>query len=841
MDVPAAQSSAPKTKQSPAPSWRQTLVGIQDGLFSGDQERAQTALDELHEMLDTLRGEVFETRSASRETIAAFLDGALTLAGVVDEPEGARVWLDDAKRAAACFQEPIDRAESGAKEAATRAALLIRQGEFAPARAVVEEALELHALSRINRLWLLLTLVDLLRAAGEYDEAFERLAEAEAALLAVDGRGTTTQADMLLLRAQLYSDLGLPDQAANCCEEASPIAVNSYDPALQLSFLMLSSYLDLSTKRHARVVRELGAFLAQPEFLANAPGARAQLRIRLGAAQAALEGADSSRKKEAEDSLRSALRDPALPKDEQRIAETFLAELFLRAGRLDAAAEHLAAAEKHLQQQLAQAKPGERAVETALLAAYRSRLVAAEGADRERNAAQHECLRRACEELLTRRRKLPWRSGGVGFLHFNDARFVLGEFLSSAIRVAGETRGGEAGLEMLMRFQELGSLARTLGARAGSLAEVRALLASSGHGLLVYLPTVFSSHVLAIDREHLLCEELPSTDLLDPLIRELDELVRRSAAGLSAEERKREERAFERVRCGLADMLFPARVRELLESWKAVTIVGADLLDGLPFECLPISSPASRSLGMDRAVDLLPSLPVGLLLARRPPRSRVNESRPIDLWLVAAPAGTEESPLCVTGLPVLSLSAEERERLTSPYPEEAVRVFSGTQATKACLAQSELADARILQLLVHGTVDLTRERSAGLVLAPGPGDSGLLWCEELERLYLPPLVVLAACGAAHGPLRRGEDGLTNLGGAALSAGARCVVLARGDLELQATLRMLETFHKRLRAGDAPAEALRSARSELSSDPRWSHPFYHSLLQVVGLGQEPVYR
>jgi len=240
-------------------------------------------------------------------------------------------------------------------------------------------------------------------------------------------------------------------------------------------------------------------------------------------------------------------------------------------------------------------------------------------------------------------------------------------------------------------------------------------------------------------------------------------------------------------------------------------------------------------------VDYLPSLPVGLQLAHRSGRVRADTARPIDLWLVAAPAANEESTLARQELPALSFSAEERERLTSPYPEEAIRVFSGTHATRACLAQSELADARILQLFVHGAVDLSRERPAGLVLAPAPGDSGTLWCEDLERLHLPPLVVLAACGAARGPLRRGEDGLTNLGGAALYAGARCVILARGDLELQATLQMLETFHARLRAGDGPAEALRSARRKLSADARWSHPFYHSLLQVVGLGQEPVFR
>jgi len=192
-------------------------------------------------------------------------------------------------------------------------------------------------------------------------------------------------------------------------------------------------------------------------------------------------------------------------------------------------------------------------------------------------------------------------------------------------------------------------------------------------------------------------------------------------------------------------------------------------------------------------------------------------------------------------LPFLPFSAADREQLTRPYPPGDVRTFIGTEATRARLESEELCRSSVLQLFVHGVADPGRERPAGLVLAPAPGDDGLLWCEDLARLHLPPLVVLSACGAARGPVRRGEDGLTNLGGAALSAGARCVILARGDLEVAATLKMMAVFHVRLRAGDSPAEALRLARKALAADPQWSHPFYHALLQVVGLGQEPIFR
>ena len=38
----------------------------------------------------------------------------------------------------------------------------------------------------------------------------------------------------------------------------------------------------------------------------------------------------------------------------------------------------------------------------------------------------------------------------------------------------------------------------------------------------------------------------------------------------------------------------------------------------------------------------------------------------------------------------------------------------------------------------------------------------------------------------------------------------------------------------------PSEAsVRAARAELKKTARFNHPYYHSLLQVVGLGHDPV--
>jgi CHAT domain-containing protein len=97
------------------------------------------------------------------------------------------------------------------------------------------------------------------------------------------------------------------------------------------------------------------------------------------------------------------------------------------------------------------------------------------------------------------------------------------------------------------------------------------------------------------------------------------------------------------------------------------------------------------------------------------------------------------------------------------------------------------------------------------------------------------------CGAGRGPLRSGDDGVTNLGGACFKAGAVCVLISPIDLEQTATEKLLDLFHERFAAGETPARAMLAARRALAADPRFADPFYHSMLQVVGIGHRPLVR
>jgi hypothetical protein len=131
------------------------------------------------------------------------------------------------------------------------------------------------------------------------------------------------------------------------------------------------------------------------------------------------------------------------------------------------------------------------------------------------------------------------------------------------------------------------------------------------------------------------------------------------------------------------------------------------------------------------------------------------------------------------------------------------------------------------------------ERPATLVLSPSEGYDGLLGPDEVEKIQSPTIVVLSACGAAKGPVRYGDDGVNHLGGAFFQTGAQTVLLTRAMLEIDSTAALTLLFLENLvQRGRSPARALLEARRRVAASPDWAHPFFHSILQVVGCGHRP---
>jgi hypothetical protein len=363
---------------------------------------------------------------------------------------------------------------------------------------------------------------------------------------------------------------------------------------------------------------------------------------------------------------------------------------------------------------------------------------------------------------------------------------------------------------------------------------VRGELIGADEALFVYFPAPDSSHVFVVDADTLRHFALPpSVELREAensLVRALSSPPRHEADGsVSPADAQRWRRAARR----LGTLVLPEEARAFVAEHRAVTVVGADLLSWFPFECLLLDD--ERTIGEAIAVSHLPSVPFGLALRRRD-RLPVGD---VAFRLIAAPEHSRSTRAAWPELESLPVDKRALLRVAARYAK--AELFLGRDATRAALLAEPAAT--VVQLLCHGVYDASRLRPAGLLLAPDPAGAydGPLWCEDAELQPTADLVVLAACGAGRGPQRRGDESVNHLGGAFLGAGARAVVQSHADLDYRATLRLSETLHARLATGGtSPAEALRAARAELRADPRFDHPYYHSLLQVLGLGHDPIF-
>lgn len=449
-------------------------------------------------------------------------------------------------------------------------------------------------------------------------------------------------------------------------------------------------------------------------------------------------------------------------------------------------------------------------------------------------------MRSAYDRVLGEWRSVPPHPSGTGFLLLSGTRLVLEHLLHATLSVEEAPRAVDRALEELMRAQALGSLARRLEAPAApSIAEVRERLIRPRHGLLVYYPSAVRGLVFAVDAERTEVAELDSWLKLrrarsDFLERDADRPHAVTGEGQPSDEAKE-----------LARLLIPESLHPTIAEWEAVTVVGLDLLGWVPLACLPF--PGERPLGLELAVDTVPSLPLALHLAEREAHRRPTG----EILFLGAPIPNPEVGARYR-FEDLSSRVQQgfRETLLEATAGRSLRIVVEREATRARLRADELEGVALLHILTHGIFNplgddpnSLRDRPAGLMLAPeGGGDDGLLWCRDVERLSaMPPVVLLSACGAGRGQLRLGDDGVSHLGGAFLSAGARAVLISHADLDYDATLALTTYFTEHFARGDvSPARALQLARLDLVTEhPEWAHPYYHGSLQVLGIGQFPV--
>jgi CHAT domain-containing protein len=197
------------------------------------------------------------------------------------------------------------------------------------------------------------------------------------------------------------------------------------------------------------------------------------------------------------------------------------------------------------------------------------------------------------------------------------------------------------------------------------------------------------------------------------------------------------------------------------------------------------------------------------------------------------------APAAADRLPELPGSRREVETVGEVYGRQA-ELLLRDEATEARI-RARIGTADIVHLAVHGLTNETFPLDSALALTPSPGaaaaDNGLLqgW-EVIEQLQLrASLVVLSACETAGGG-EGGAEGLLGLTRAFQLAGAPAVVASLWRVPDAATPPLMREFHRHVRAGRAPDEALADAQRAMLRDRATAHPYNWAAFILSGSGQ-----
>ncbi|HEV7503160.1 MAG TPA: CHAT domain-containing protein, partial [Vicinamibacteria bacterium] len=109
--------------------------------------------------------------------------------------------------------------------------------------------------------------------------------------------------------------------------------------------------------------------------------------------------------------------------------------------------------------------------------------------------------------------------------------------------------------------------------------------------------------------------------------------------------------------------------------------------------------------------------------------------------------------------------------------------------------------------------------------------------EILEMSLDADLAVLSACETGRGQSGAGE-GLIGMTWAFFVAGCPTTVASQWKVEAASTNRLMLAFHRELRAGHSPAEALRLAALTQLRRPGERHPFYWAGFVAMGDADPP---
>ncbi|MBL8725944.1 MAG: CHAT domain-containing protein [Planctomycetes bacterium] len=432
-----------------------------------------------------------------------------------------------------------------------------------------------------------------------------------------------------------------------------------------------------------------------------------------------------------------------------------------------------------------------------------------------------EALRNRLAEVLRQWRAMPEVSAGVAFLQWSVRRELLTCLVLAEWALDGPAAFA-ACLGHALATDACGSLARRRKSEPLGGDEFLRVALPPGGVLCWFLPAPHGSAVLVASAESRQLVELPGDVPLRGWLLRMRQAFRDDRqlgaawqAGAAA------------ATAPLEQWLFTGELAAVFARNRRVTILGRELLAGLPFEFLRSPTDPTTWLGHSHALDYLPS---AALLQGRPAAPSPDPQQ--HALHVAAAVQIDPQTAARYGDLRLPITRSELANLAAPYRADSVQLDA--EIDRSAL-RAACAGSACLVVFAHGrrrhaeeaaASELGQSQPVGIVLRDGHFD-----VEQLqESARMPSCVVLASCGAARAGVDRGEDGQL-FTTAWLAAGCDGIVSAEGDLQVAATLRQVGHLLRELAAGTELAEALRRSRVASASEPGGEHPALHCSLRL----------
>jgi CHAT domain-containing protein len=274
---------------------------------------------------------------------------------------------------------------------------------------------------------------------------------------------------------------------------------------------------------------------------------------------------------------------------------------------------------------------------------------------------------------------------------------------------------------------------------------------------------------------------------------------------------------FQDTARSLEQILF-APIENLAANADTLVIVRDPAFGNLPFAAL--SSGNNHFLIHDHNVVVTPSFSAFL----RASHTKTTTSRA--LLSVGNPLSDDRAGGARASLPAAESEAEE---IAAMYPSKSLLV-EGDATKDRVIGALRLCDAA--HFAIHANAGLSDVMPPHLILTKTAKDDGILTAPEIAALHLNGLrtVMLAGCRTALSS-QSSDDSLVN---AFLTAGAGSVVGTLWEVEDAPTRTMSTLFHRELRNGSTPAQALQKTQLEMIR--RNAPPSVWASLQLYGSGR-----